>query len=112
MIDISVGSVYTADHVASGTSDRGAWELIVLRENSKGKTKKSITLWPSKTPSGVTSGSQFVIDDITRIKYGAKKGKDGQWRDDVSVYCVLHPDTDVSSSTFEDLNDDNTDLPF
>ena len=76
------------------------------------RASSTASLSPSKVPSGVTSGSQFVIDDISRIKYGAKKGKDGQWRDDVSVYCVLHPDADVSSSTFEDLNDDDTELPF
>lgn len=111
MIDIKPGSVYTAHHVASGNSDKGQWELIAIREESKGKSKKSITIWPATIPSGVATGGSFVVDRITRVKYSAKKSRDGQWYDDVSVYCDIHHAA-VAEAPKPRPNTVDDDLPF
>jgi len=101
MVKLEKGGQYRAELVRSGVSQRGDWELIRV---SDGK-KKSITVWPDNKPSGVVEGGDFVIEEITTVKLGARKDSQGRWFDDVSIEGIVRPAKSVSM-------DYDTNLPF
>ena len=110
MVKLDLMTGYKAERARSGDSSRGAWELIVVKEN--GRAKKEITIWVNNKPSGVTEGSMFRITRITSIKYGARRDSNNNWRDDVSVEADVEPMTYTDrSGGFEEL-DDMGDCPF
>lgn len=109
MLKLDLNTGYTALRVRSGESSRGAWELIVVRED--GKAKKEITIWATNGPSGVVEGQLFRIKNISSIKYGARKDNYGNWRDDVSIEAEVEPMAYTDGDVFEDLGDIG-DCPF
>lgn len=114
MIEIKPNSALTAHKVASGHNEHGPWELIAVKEEGRGR--KTLTIWPSKVPSGVAEGTQFVLTSIDVVKFGAKKGRDGEWHDEVSVRGPVIPlasyGTAPAAPGSYNPMDDNGDLPF
>lgn len=94
------GGIYTTTTVRSGTSTRGDWEMVKVKEKMK-----EITIWPDNRPTGLSDGDEFEIVEITGVKYGSRKRGDGKWWDDVSITAVLKK---ASTSSF-DFNVDNID---
>jgi hypothetical protein len=106
MLKLELNTGYTAMRVRNGESSRGPWELIVVKEEGKGK--KEITIWTTNSPSGVTEGNMFTIKNISMVKYGARKDGNGNWRDDVSLEAEVEPMGYTDGVVFEDLDD----MPF
>lgn len=114
MIKLEKGGEYKAARVRSGTSQRGDWELVVVKAD--GKARQEITIFPSNTPSGVQEGEQFILKDILGVTIKKKKDADGNWtKEEVAVSAeleALEPVSldDVSSSDFGDLGFGSTDI--
>lgn len=106
---VKCGEVYTADFAKSGEKDGKVWEM--LKVNDVGKGRRDITIWVNNAPSGVQKGSRFTIEKIESTKWGARKGKDDSWRDEVSINADVKSMEDVMSA-FSDLDDDDGELPF
>lgn len=106
MLKLELNTGYTAMRVRSGESSRGHWELIVVKEDGKGK--KEITIWATNSPTGVTEGNMFRIKNVSMVKYGARKDGNGNWRDDVSLEAEVEPMGYTDGVVFEDLDD----MPF
>lgn len=106
MLKLELNKGYTAMRVRNGESSRGVWELIVVKEEGKGK--KELTIWTTNSPSGVTEGNMFSIKNISSIKYGARRDNNGNWRDDVSLEAEVEPLSYTDNVVFEDLSD----MPF
>lgn len=103
MLKLELNTGYTAMRVRNGESSRGHWELIVVKEEGKGK--KEITIWATNSPSGVTEGNMFRIKSVSMVKYGARKDGNGNWRDDVSLEAEVEPMGYTDGVVFEDLDD-------
>ena len=99
-VNLEVGKIYTAHMVRSGTSSRGDWEMVKVVEG-----RKEITIWPDNKPTGLTDGSEFEIEEISSVKYGARKRQNGTWQDDVSCTATLKA---ASTNSF-DFNVDEID---
>lgn len=125
-ITVEKGGQYTAHVVRSGTNARGNWEMIVTRDE---KGKKEAVIFADNNPSGVIEGDNFILEEITSFSVGAKKGKDGVWRDTSNVTGKVKPvprmqafgsddpfgasDPFGSQATFTELTgDDDGQLPF
>lgn len=109
MLKLELNTGYTAMRVRSGESSRGPWELIVVKEEGKGK--KEITIWTTNSPSGVIEGNMFRIKNVSLIKYGARKDNYGNWKDDVSIEAEVEPIGYAGGDVFEDIGD-ISDCPF
>lgn len=104
MIKLDLTSGFKAALVRSGVSSRGNWELIVVKEEGRGK--RQITIWPTNAPSGVVEGNLFRIKNIPVVKYGARKDQNGNWRDDVSIEAEVESMSYTDNgSAFDDLDD-------
>ena len=61
MIKIIPGDVYHADRFRSGTSGKGAWEMVVV----KGTTgKEEQVLWITNLGTGLQEGGEFRVKSI------------------------------------------------
>ena len=88
-ISLEKGNIYTAHMVRSGTSTRGDWEMVKVKDKTK-----EITIW-----------------QISGVKYGARKRQDGRWQDDVSMTAVLKK-ASTNSFDFDVDNIDDGELPW
>lgn len=97
MLNAKKGEEYEAFRVRSGTSEKGDWELIVIKAN--GKAKQELTIYPEHKPSGVKEGGKFMIDDILDVQIKANKNRDGTWLG-TKTYMVaaVHPTADPPST--------------
>ena len=97
-VSVEKGSIYTANMVRSGTSSRGDWEMVKVKDKTK-----EITIWPDNRPTGLADGDEFEVVEITGVRFGARKRSDGGWRDDCSCTAILKK----ASTTGFDFNADN-----
>lgn len=117
MVEVHQGGEYTAYRVRAGRSSRGAWELVVVRD--EGKAHQELTIFPANLPSGVEEGQRFTVQAISGLKFKKRKDGDGEWtKYDLSVNAIIKPVAeeeldDLSSGRFGDagFNSDDTD-PF
>ena len=106
-VRINVGEQYTAFRFRSGTSERGPWEVITVKE--EGRAKQEVTLFPSNVPSGVMEGGDLIVKSISGVTRKKKKDSMGAWTQvDVCIYCEVEPVAPVKLEEDDDL----TDLPF
>lgn len=105
-VSIEKGKIYTATMVRSGTSSRGDWEMVKVKDKNK-----EITIWPDNKPTGLSDGDEFEIVDITGVKYGARKRTDGRWQDDVSCTAILKQSS-TSSFNFNVDSIDDGEMPW
>ena len=127
MIKINTEDVYTAERVRGGSSNRGMWELIVVKNG-----REEITLWASNPGSGLTDGDRFKIKSIDsftkkRVAYTRdgrvckdRSNKDVEWRTDVDANVTVEKFGSTDGGIFDDdppfmFDDDNPfagDLPL
>ena len=90
MIRVEKGNVYSAFRFRSGVSERGRWEIIMVRET--GPSKQEMTIVPAEVPSGVAEGGQFKIKEIHRVDRKKKKDAEGKWTlTDVCITASIEP---------------------
>lgn len=105
MIFLEKGKTYTAAMVRTGTSQRGDWEMVKIVDG-----KNELTIWPDNKPSGVEEGGEFEVVEITGVKYGPRKNKQGVWQKEGSVTAILKPFKSAGASfTIDDVDGD---VPF
>lgn len=73
---IAVGEEYTASKYRSGETDRGPWEMIVVKG---GRGQKSVAIFTTNNPSGVVEGGKFTVDKIESVTVKAAKDEKGNW---------------------------------
>lgn len=105
-VSIEKGKIYTAAMVRSGTSTRGDWEMVKVKDKTK-----EITIWPDNKPTGLSDGDEFEVVEISGMKYGARKRQDGRWQDDVSCTATLKA-ASTNSFDFDVNNIDDGELPW
>lgn len=88
MNELKKGENYTARLVRSGTSSRGAWEIITTSDK---KQKMDISVFPRNVPSGVKEGQKFNLVEICSVKNGMRKDKNDRWQPSVSIEAVVNP---------------------
>ena len=102
-VSVEQGKIYTANMVRSGTSQRGDWEMVKVKEKNR-----EITIWPDNRPTGLADGDEFEVVDITGVKFGARKRQNGTWQDDCSCTAVLKKAStnsfEFNADTFDDGN--------
>jgi len=97
MITVARGEVYKAFRFRYGASERGRWEVVVVRE--QGRAKQEITIFPTNLPSGVKEGGAFMIKEIRSVTRKKRKDGIGEWTlTDVNVEAEIVPidDGDVN----------------
>ena len=99
-VSVEKGSIYTAVMVRSGTSARGDWEMVKVKDKNR-----EITIWPDNRPTGLADGDEFEVVDITGVKFGARKRQDNKWYDECTMTGILKK---ASTSSF-DFNVDSFD---
>lgn len=104
MIRVERGNVYTAFRYRSGISDKGRWEVIMVRES--GPSKQEMTIFPANLPSGVSEGAKFKVKDILSVTRKKRKDAEGKWT--MTDVCIL---ANVELMNSEEINL-NGDLPF
>ena len=97
-VSVEKGKIYSANMVRSGTSTRGDWEMVKVRDKNR-----EITIWPDNRPTGLVDGDEFEVVDITGVKFGARKRQDDKWYDECTMTGILKK---ASTSSF-DFNVDN-----
>ena len=103
MLKLETGSTYTAARFRSGSSDRGEWELIVIRP--EGKSRQEITIFPVNVPSGIREGDVFSVQEILSVSVKKSKDRDGNWgADKTSVDAFVKP---FSVDDIGDFGDDS-----
>ena len=105
-VSVEQGKIYTANMVRSGTSARGEWEMVTVKDKNR-----EITIWPDNRPTGLVDGDEFEVVDITGVKFGARKRQDGRWMDDCSCTAILKK-ASTSSFSFNVDDIDNGELPW
>lgn len=108
MIELKLNEPLLATRQKTGTSQHGDWELISVKEENG---KKTMTIWTTNAPSGVTEGGTFAIESIDSVKYGSRKGQDGKWYDDFSIRARVKP-LENAAGAFSELPGGNDDFPF
>lgn len=104
MIRVEKGGVYTAYRFRSGVSERGRYEVVMVRED--GRSKQEMTIFPAVVPSGLYEKCKFEVTDILGVSRKKRKDLNGAWTQ-VDV-CV-----DAEVRLIKDpVLDDDTDLPF
>lgn len=114
-IELKAGETYSAVRTRSGDS----YELVVVQEEGKGR--KQITIWPTNTPSGVSEGGSFRVENIESVKFTSRKDPRGNWRDEVNVNARITPTMSYptykaqnvrADSAFEDFDESGGERPF
>lgn len=105
-VSVEKGKIYAANMVRSGTSARGDWEMVKVKDKNK-----EITIWPDNRPTGLVDGDEFEVVDITGVKFGARKRQDGKWYEECSATAILKK-ASTSSFDFNVDNFDNGELPW
>ena len=95
MTSVRQGGNCTAKRCRSGVSSKGPWELITFSDNNG---RNEITIWVKNSPSGVTEGQQFHIDDIIEVKFGMKKNNNDRWQ----PQCSIDATVSAIASEFDD----------
>lgn len=119
-IKLIKGEVYQAYRFRSGASDKGRWEVVVVRE--KRKPYHEITIFPTVLPSGVREGGTFMIKDIVSVKRAKRKDTIGEWTlVDVSIEAEIVPyedgeinldgDLPFTMGAYDDEEPDDLDTP-
>ena len=118
MVKIEVGKVLDAFKVMSGSSDKGEYCSIIVKENT-GKGHKQMKIWANNKPCNVRDGGKFRINKITEVRYCAKefpKGS-GKWNDevvlsaDVEAINIGAVGLNVDCPSWQEVDDDGQ-LPF
>ena len=105
-VSVEKGKIYTANMVRSGTSARGDWEMVKVKDKTK-----EITIWPDNRPTGLADGDEFEVVEITGVKFGARKRGDGRWQDDCSCTAILKK-ASTSGLSFNIDEFDSGELPW
>lgn len=113
MLRVQTGGEYTAARVRSGSSERGDWELVVIK--GENRARQELTVYPTNMPCGVTEGEKFTLNSITGVQMKKRRDADGNWtKEEVSIMAEIRPlapneledfDSPFSSSDYSDLAD-------
>ena len=76
-----------ADKVKSGGNGGRSWEFIKIK--GIGKDRKTVTLWPTNTPSGIKEGDTFRVTSIASFKVASKQDHRGEWHDEISLNVAV-----------------------
>ena len=99
-VEVKDGEVYEAKGVRSG--DR--WSLFKVKAE---KGPKELPVFVDRSDA-FQEGDKVKVKRITSVRLSAKKGKDDQWRDTVSVNAEVEV-VGAASKEFEDIDGE---LPF
>lgn len=116
------GEVYTASKRRFGKTDKGDWEMLTVTDD---KGHNSIAVFVSNRPSGVLEGAKFRVEEIGAVSVKTRKDEKGSWWTDVSVNASVtavksfdeyssssNNNVDSYSGGYEELDDDDGQLPF
>jgi hypothetical protein len=107
-VRINVGEEYQIARFRSGISDRGAWEVITVKE--EGRSKQEVTIFPDNVPSGAKEGCNIVIKSISGVTRKKKKDSMGNW---TQVDVCINAEIEAVEPPKLELEDEDTgDLPF
>lgn len=107
MVKLELDTVYTADIARHGEGSRGRWQMIIVKDE-KPRSRFAITIFTNKTID-INDGGQFKIIKVTKMTYGAKKNKKGEWEDSVSIEAdceAIKSDADFGSDFTEIAGED------
>lgn len=90
MLKMLVGVPYIAETVHCGQSSRGAYEMIVFKNQ---EDHARIPIWVTNVPCGIVAGSKFVIENISgaTIRHIKPSERFDKWQDEFSVNAVVIP---------------------
>lgn len=111
MVTIKVGEVYEAEKFKHGTTDKGDYEFILVRDEKK---KKAVTIWVQNIPCNVVEGGKFRVTRLDEVQYKARKFQE-KWLDEVNVKATVEPivDWQTAQQGFGMMpDDDGGELPF
>lgn len=119
MIHVKLNEVLDAYEVRTGTSEKGDWQCITVKEN-EGKGRKKATIWVENCPTSIYSGGKFLVRKITEVRMTSKefpKGS-GKWTDVTNITAMIEP-VNVGAvginpgynTSFSEL-EDSGELPF
>lgn len=106
-VKILIGEEYPIARFRSGISDRGAWEVITVKE--EGRSKQEVTIFPDNVPSGAKEGGNIVIKNISGVTRKKKKDSMGNW---TQVDVCINAEIEAVEPPKLDVDEDMTDLPF
>lgn len=109
MIEIKVGQQLPLKDAKSGSSGRGAYLLIPVKDE-KGYSR--ITVWADNPEQVKNMSGTAVVEKITKVTLGRRQYQD-KWYDDYNCRAVLKQGT-AEPVMFEQvgLSVDDDDLPF
>ena len=108
MIDIKVGQAISLADAKSGTSSRGAYMLVPVKEE---KGYNRVTVWADNPDQAANFRGTAIIEKITKVSLGRRQYQD-KWYDDFSCRAVLKQGN-ADPVIFEQVSlADDDELPF
>lgn len=98
-VEVKAGESYTA----AGTKNGDGWSLFKVKAE---KGPKELAVFTDGSRE-LHDGDSVTVTKITSVKLSARKDKDGNWRDTMSV----NAEVTVNGSAFKEDKDDS-ELPF
>ena len=121
---ITVGNVYVANHVFTGTSTFGPYEIITVVDE-RGKDPITIFATEKCIPTGISKGDKFRLNTVTEVAHYWTKGmiynkqtrqKEEGWEEKFNINAdVMRISNDldgVDTSVLDGLNDVDGELPW
>ena len=104
---IKTGEIYKADLVKSGNTDKGNWQLLVVKEK-----KKQMAIWAVE-PIDIVAGGSFKVESIVDAALKSKKGADDKWYDQVEIHASVVAISKIeTTSEMEEPVINDVELPF
>ncbi len=104
---IKKGDIIIAQNVRTGTSARGPYCMLKVGE----KANDRITVW-AQSDFTCPEGAKVRVVEILEFRRSNRKYND-QWYPDISAVCKLELVGEQQKfSGFEDISDDDEELPF
>lgn len=111
MITINLEDEYTAEKIRSGESSRGAWQLIIVKDEKN--ARRCVSIWANNKPVNLQERGKFRITKITNVKYGARlNANTNRWMEEVSLDADIEPTGFTNADNGFDDIEGIEDCPF
>ena len=104
MLKIVKGGEYKAAKVKTGETDRGAWEMITVKEDAG--AHRALTLFADNAPVDVKEGGRFRVLEINSAGPRRSKNKDGSWSTADKIIITANIEA-ISEVALEELDGDD-----